>query len=257
MKTNKEIANSLQEAWRQGVSIPPIADQMEYKTIENAYQIQYLWMNGRKNGDNPLIGRKIGLTNPKVQKQLGVDQPDFGVLLKDFFLPENELDLVELIQGKAEAEIAIVLKEDIDSPIRTLAKALDKIAYAMPCMEIVDSRIKDWKISIYDTIADNASAGFYVIGKEKVAPENVNWESAKMQMWSDGNLVSEGEASQCMGNPLKSFQWLANKMIELRTHLHKGEIILTGALGPMHDLKKNQYLKAEIESVGTVDLNII
>ncbi len=256
-KTNSNLAQALYQSGLKLAPIPPIADQMIEKTIEKAYEIQEIAMSFFLEKDSKFIGRKIGLTSNVVQEQLGVHEPDFGTLL-DFFdvSASRALSLSQLIQGKCEAEMAVVLKENIYSPISSPEELITKIAFVSPAIEIVDSRIENWKISIYDTIADNASSAFFVLGENKVSPQLVDWENASMAMWADDTVVSEGSAQNCLGSPLNALQWLANKMIALEKPLGQGEIILTGALGKMHSLNQAENIKAEIEGLGKVELVI-
>ncbi len=256
-KTNSNIAQDLYESALNLRTITPIANLMYEKDIENAYQIQEIVMSYFLEKGAHFVGRKIGLTSTAVQQQLGVHEPDFGTLLDIFDISKNkELSISQLIQGKCEAEIAIVLKENIYSPIQSTEELIPKIQYVSPAIEIVDSRIENWDISIYDTIADNASSAFFVIGENKVPPENVDWKNASMQMQADDELVSEGTAANCLGSPLNALLWLANKMIALEKPLGAGEIILTGALGKMHNLTEPETIKAEIETLGSLTLNI-
>ncbi len=255
--TSLEIANALSESEKSGKPIAPIAEQMTVKNLTNAYEIQGLNLRKRIHEGDPLVGRKIGLTSIAVQKQLGVDQPDFGGLLQSFQIQNNHtLHYNQLIQPKAEAELAVILKEDIVTPISEIEEAITKIDFVSPAIEIVDSRIKDWKISIFDTIADNASSAYFVLGEEKHNPNSINWETISMQLMADNQMVSEGIGSNCMGNPLLALKWLANTMIETQTPLLKGEVILTGALGPMYAFGKNEYLKAQFSDLGEVSVHI-
>ncbi|MBL6962528.1 MAG: fumarylacetoacetate hydrolase family protein [Bacteroidetes bacterium] len=224
---------------------------MEEKSIEKAYEIQEIntkkWLAEGKS----LIGRKIGLTSLSVQKQIGVDQPDFGMLFSDMAYESVEIvDFSRLIQPKAETEIAIVLKKDLKMEKNSASGLLASIDYVLPAVEIVASRIANWNISIFDTIADNASSGLFVLGNDPVKASDVDWELCGMSMFRKGKIVSTGAGMACLGNPLNAAVWLADRMVRHNRPLKAGDIILTGALGPMVDVSAGDELDVEINTVG-------
>lgn len=252
-KTSQEIAEIIHQAYIDKKPIEPIAHWMQNQSIKSAYEIQEIntmrWLDEGKR----LIGSKIGLTSFAVQKQLGVDQPDFGMLFSDMAYTSGEaIPFSKIIQPKAEAELALILKKDLTHEKHTVSEILSAIDYVLPAVEIVGSRIANWKISIYDTIADNASSGLFVLGNNPICPTKVNWELCGMSMFRKGEVVSTGVGMACMGNPLNAAVWLANKMVEQRKPLQSGEIILTGALGPMVDVSPADVFEVEINSVGSV-----
>ncbi len=253
----EEIANLLHNAAVTNKPCQAISSFLAEKDLTAAYKIQTINIEKAKAEEKKEIGKKIGLTNKKVQEQLGVDQPDFGILLDSMQIkPDGVIMHSKFLQPKVEAEIAFVLKEDITTPptIESLKRAID---HALIAIEIVGSRIKDWDIKITDTIADNASSSHFVVGKKPIELDKVDLENCKMQLYINDQLVSDGSGASCLGNPLNAVQWLATKMIEIGNPLKKGEIILSGALGPMVVLQKGDVVKAHIEGLGELGFRTI
>ena len=250
------IAKKLREASESGQLISPIRDLIGNENLEAAYQIQTQNINLRVAAGARIVGRKIGLTSKVVQKQLGVDQPDFGALLDTMeVLNGDEIPWNELHQPKAEAEIAFVLKEDITNPSITVHELISAIDYALPAIEIVGSRIADWNIKITDTIADNASASHYILGHSPKSLSEFDLIACKMTMIKNGEKVSEGIGAACLGSPINSTIWLAKKLIENGNPLRAGEVILTGALGPMAGIEAGDQLAAHFEGLGSVSVS--
>jgi len=245
------IATELRDAVKHKKAISPISDRYPEITIEDAYQIQLNntrhWMDqGRRK-----VGYKIGLTSPQVQQQLGVNQPDFGILYADMSYGSGaSIDLSGLLFPKAEAEIALVLKADLSSKDLHITELMSAIDYVLPAIEIVDSRIDQWKIKITDTIADNASSGLFVLGTKPVSPHEVDFELCGMRLDKNGEVASTGVGSACMGNPLLAALWLAREMAARHMPLASGDVILTGALGPMIPIAAGDYLQASIHGLG-------
>jgi 2-keto-4-pentenoate hydratase len=200
------------------------------------------------------VGRKIGLTSAAVQAQMGVDQPDYGMLFADMEYADGAtIPAGLLIQPKVEAEIAFVLGEDLLNVDVTSAQLIGAIDYALPAIEIVDSRIVDWKIGIFDTIADNASSGLYVLGSRPVKLADFDVRLCGMVMERAGQAVSFGVGAACMGNPLISSLWLARRMAQVGRPLCKGDVILSGALGPMVAAHPGDTFRVSINGLGEVN----
>ncbi|MGE8541081.1 MAG: 2-keto-4-pentenoate hydratase [Acinetobacter sp.] len=234
--------------------IAPIRAELgEHATVNDAYVIQELNTERALKNGRRLVGRKIGLTSVAVQKQLGVDSPDFGMLFADMAYGDGEaIPACKLIQPKVEAEIALVLKADLNQAQHTYADIISATDYALAAIEVVDSRIENWKISLLDTVADNASSAAYVLSSQPVSLADVDLVNCKMQMTRAGEVVSEGIGKACLANPLNAAVWLADEMVKRGRPLQKGDLVLTGALGPMVVAHPGDEFKVKIEGFGSV-----
>lgn len=243
-------ARQLRDAY-DGETLPPLRSVLEPTDAAGAYAIQAVntafWVGqGRR-----IVGRKAGLTNPAVQRQLGVDQPDFGVLFADMRVADGGvLDPALTIQPKAEAEIAFVLARDLPNGAPTREIMLQAIASAHAAIEIVDSRIADWKITFADTVADNGSSAFFVMAENGVPPDAAGLVEAQMTMLVNGSEGSTGSGAAVLGHPLDAAAWLANTLAERGDPLRAGDILLAGAMGPMVTLASGDLVEARIEGVG-------
>lgn len=231
----------------------PVRDLIGSDDIAAAYAVQQRLTADRLANGASVVGRKIGLTSPAVQQQLGVDQPDFGVLFADMAYDEDtRVPLSRLLQPKVEAEVAFVLQDDLDSGPLDLAQVRAAVAYAVAAIEIVDSRVRNWDITFGDTVADNASSGLYVLGAQHVSLADFEPIAAQMRMTIDGNTVSEGTGAACLGDPLNALSWLARTAREFGEPLRAGQVILSGALGPMAPVTGPCTVRADITGLGTV-----
>lgn len=253
----KILAADLRRAQETHTPIGPIRDNFEQGDITSAYEIQLINNKVKEETGAKPVGNKIGLTSKKVQEQLGVDQPDFGVLFNNMKIENGgTLQWSEAMQPKVEAEIAFVLKEDLAHARPTIGVIANAIDYALVSIEIVGSRIKDWNINILDTVADNASSSHFVLGTTKKQLSELDLLNCKMEMQQNGQVVSQGQGSACLGSPLVAVQWLADKMVMMGNALKKGDVILSGALGPMATLHPGDKITATIEGLGEVSLNV-
>ena len=252
----EHYAELLRKAFENRTAIDPLRTEIGMEDLNFAYAIQNINTQLRLDEGVRLVGKKIGLTSKAVQAQLGVDQPDFGMLFNDKeVLNGDRISMKELMQPKVEAEIAFVLGEDLDGDGLTIIDLLASIDYALPAIEIVGSRIKDWNIKITDTIADNASASHYVLGHTPRTLDEFDMIECSMKTIKNNQLVSEGKGAACLGSPLNAVLWLANKMIEMGNPLQAGELIFSGALGPMANVEANDHVKIEIEGLGHVSVS--
>ncbi|MEV7389168.1 fumarylacetoacetate hydrolase family protein [Streptomyces sp. NPDC091215] len=248
-----KAADALVEAVGTGTPCPPVRTLFDDGDIESAYAVQQLNVRRGVAADRRLVGRKIGLTSPAVQRQLGVDQPDFGALFADMAVPEGgTVPAGRLLQPRVEAEVALVLGSDLPHRDCTVVDVLRAVDFALPALEIVDSRVLDWDISIVDTVADNASSGCYVLGSTPVPLTGLNLRSVRMTMIRDGEAVSEGTGADCLGSPLNAAVWLASTLAGLGDPLRAGDLVLTGALGPMVPADPGDVFEARISNLGTV-----
>ncbi|MCG7203675.1 2-keto-4-pentenoate hydratase [Streptomyces arenae] len=235
----------------------PVRDLLGTGDLESAYRVQRLLVDRRLGGGARVTGRKIGLTSPAVQRQLGVDQPDFGVLFDDMDLSGHEVPAGLLLQPKVEAEIAFVLGADLDSDELTVADVRAAVAHAAPALEIVDSRIAGWDITLTDTVADNASSGLYVLGDARRTLDAFEPRETTMRMAVNGAQVSEGDGAACLGDPLNALLWLARTAHAFGDPLRAGQVVLSGALGPMAVVTAGDRVHAEISGLGTVSATFI
>jgi len=249
-------AERLSVAALTGVACAPVADLLGPDDIDAAYQVQYRLTERRLAAGARIVGRKIGLTSPAVQRQIGVDRPDFGVLFDDMRYADGaEIPLLSrLLQPKAEAEMAFLLASDIDDVVQASDPAAIRaaVALAYPAIEIVDSRIANWRIGITDTVADNASSGVFVIGAQGTTLDVFEPVDVTMTMRRGGEVVSQGSGRDCLGDPLNALAWLATTLIEVGTPLRAGDLVLSGALGPMVAAEPGDVFEAVIAPLGTV-----
>lgn len=256
MKEASHYAKILRDANSNKQSIEPLRDSIGLENIDFAYKIQGINTQYKLDNGAFITGKKIGLTSPAVQKQLGVDQPDFGILFNDMeILNGQSISVEELMFPKVESEIAFVLSQDLDSDQLSLLDIISAIDYALPALEIVGSRINNWNIKITDTVADNASASHYVLGHRPRTLDEFDVVQCKMSLSKNDEEVSSGSGSDCLGSPLNAVLWLAKKMAKLGNPLLEGEVILSGALGPMTNVAAGDHIRTHIEGLGSVSIN--
>lgn len=251
--TLQHVADLLEQAARSGVPTPPVRALLPDGDLAAAYAVQKINTERAVAHGRRLSGRKIGLTSLAVQKQLGVDQPDFGMLFADMaFGDGEEVPWSRLMQPKCEAEVALVLERDLTDEQLTLPDLIHATAYALPAIEIVGSRIVNWDIRITDTIADNASSGLYVLGNQPVRLADVDLRLAGMVMERRGEPVSLGVGAACLGHPFNAALWLARTLVRVGMPLRVGDVILSGALGPMVAVNPGDVFEARIAGLGSV-----
>lgn len=253
-KAAAELAKSRQDRTTCG----RISESHGIKSMDDAYRVQEINTEIALQEGRRLVGRKIGLTSKVVQQQLGVDQPDFGMLFADMEIGDGEsIDSSRLIQPKVEGEIAFVLKRDLPTEDTTLAELISSIDYVLPALEIVDTVIENWNITLADTIADNASSGLFVLGKTPISLDQLNLELEGMLLYKNGELASTGVGAACLGNPLNSCLWLARTMSQKGRPLLCGDILLSGALGPMVSVTKGDAISMHLTRLGSVKCDFI
>jgi len=248
----KAAADRLEQAAGSGVACAALTGLLPAGDIDSAYQVQRRLTERRLAAGARIVGRKIGLTSAAVQQQVGVDRPDFGVLFDDMRYDDGaEIPIGRLIQPKAEAEVAFLLARGIEDAVDPRAVRA-AVALAFPALEIVDSRIAGWRIGITDTVADNASSGVFVIGTTGTPLDAVEPAAVTMTMRRGGAVVSHGTGHDCLGDPLNALSWLAATAIEVGAPLRAGDLVLSGALGPMVAVSAGDVFTADIAPLGTV-----
>lgn len=257
-RTIEEVADKLRSARDCRNPIPPVTESHGIQGLDMAYAVAQHNSRVRVASGARIVGKKIGLTSKAVQTQLGVDQPDFGVLFDDMeYLDGDAIPANRLIQPKIEAEIAFVMGRDLVETVPSWSEFLVSVEYALPALEIVDSAIADWKITLEDTVADNASCGLYVLGHQPVALGQLQLGELGMQCLKNGELVSVGSGAACLGHPLKAAWWLAKTLAEKGLGLKAGEVILSGALGPMAAIERGDRVEATLGALGSVRCELI
>lgn len=252
------IADALWQAQQQRPfePVPPVREAigaLDGDPIENAYRVQQINTKRQVEAGARVVGRKIGLTSRAVQVQLGVAQPDFGMLFDHMAYSDGEdIPFALTQQPKVEAEIVLVLERDLLNERHTVADILRATAYALPAIEVVGSRIENWDIRLADTVADNASSGLFVLGSRPVTLDAFDIVGCGMVMELGGDQVSVGAGAACLGNPLNAAIWLANTMVRVGAPLRAGDIIMTGALGPMVAVRPGDVFAAHIQGLGAV-----
>lgn len=251
-------AAALREAAASATPIGPVRDLVGTDDdLEVGYAVQTINIDLDIASGRRVAGRKIGLTAKAVQAQLGVDQPDFGTLFVDMEYGDGvEIEHGRLIQPRAEAEVALVLEHDLDRGEHTFADIITATAFALPSIEVVDSRIADWNIRFVDTVADNASCGVYVLGGRPVPLRDVDLRTIPMRMDINGETASSGEGAACLGHPLHAARWLADTMSRRGTPLQAGDVVMTGALGPMVGIGPGDTVVAEFGPLGSVTTHL-
>lgn len=248
-----EAANRLHQAATSGVACAPVRDLLPAGDLQAAYAAQSYNTDSALAAGRRLVGRKIGLTAVSVQKQLGVDQPDYGMLFADMARGDGEeIKLRDTMQPKVEAEIAFIVGRDLTDEQLTIADLFRAIEYAVPAIEVVGSRIANWDIKITDTIADNASSGLYVLGSRPVRLTDFDSVLCGMVTEKFGEPVSVGAGIACMGSPLNAALWLAQTMVKVGRPLRAGDTILSGALGPMVPVAPGDVFDVRVEGLGAV-----
>ncbi|PJN88843.1 2-keto-4-pentenoate hydratase [Bacillus sp. mrc49] len=243
------------EKTRIGIAAP--TSEIEDLDVEDAYQIQLETIRRKIQSGLQVSGKKIGLTSKAMQEVLGVNEPDYGHLL-DGMRVENGgcISSSRLIQPKVEAEVAFILKKDLHGPDITVDDVIEATDYVVAAIEVVDSRVMDWKIKLPDTVADNASSGLYILGDRKIQLRDIELPSVQMSLYKNGDFMNEGTGEAVLGNPATCVAWLANKLHAFNGTLNAGEVILSGALSAAIEAKPGDHFSADFgEKLGIVSIN--
>ena len=252
------LGDELFAALRARAVIEPLTNREAGITIEDAYNISLRFLERRKAEGERIVGKKIGVTSKPVQDMLGVHQPDFGFLTDRMEVADGSsvsLTRASLIQPRAEGEIAFVLRKDLKGPGVTEEQVLDATDFVVPCFEIVDSRIKDWKIKIQDTVADNASCGVFVLGKDRVKPHALDLAAVKMDIRKNGEHVASGTGAAVQGHPATAVAWLANTLGKFGIPFLAGEVILSGSLAPLLPAVPGDRFEMTLHGIGNASIS--
>ncbi|WP_353092033.1 2-oxopent-4-enoate hydratase [Methylibium sp.] len=250
--------DELYQALLNRTPVAPLTEREPEITIDDAYQIQLRMIQRRLDAGETVIGKKIGVTSKVVMDMLKVNQPDFGHLLSGMAFNEGEpIRMSTLIAPKAEAEVAFVLKRDLVGPGITAADVLRATDCVMPCFEIVDSRIKDWKIKIQDTVADNASCGVLVLGGVRKDPRRLDLALAGMVLEKNGEIVSTSTGASVQGSPVNAVAWLANTLGRLGIALKAGDVILSGSQSPLVPVVAGDSLYCSVGGLGGTSVRFV
>lgn len=248
----ERFGDELYESWRDRRTVPPLLEREPAITLVDAYRVQERFLARRVQGGETIIGKKIGVTSKAVQDFLGVYQPDFGQLTSGMLYRDGAtIDLGTLIQPKAEAELAFVLKSDLTGPGITAIDVIRATDYVSPCFEIVDSRITDWKIRIQDTVADNASCGVFALGDVRADPRDVDLTLAGMAVEKNGELIGTGVGAAVQGGPINAVVWLANTLGQLGIPFRAGEIILSGSQSALVTVADGDEMVCRVGGLGS------
>lgn len=253
----KELAAMLKQSERTCVAIPAISASNPDLTIPDAYAIQLTNIDLELSEGKKITGKKIGLTSLAMQNLLGVDQPDFGHLLDSMEVQNHQIKRDTMVAPRVEGEIAFILKEDIHGPNATVEDVLNATDYVVPALEIVDSRLANWKINIIDTVSDNASSGMYELGTQKTDPKKVDLKQVSMAFYKNGEKVNEGKGTDVLGDPAYCVAWLANVLHDYGVVLKKGEVVLSGALSAMQAGEAGDSFKAVFSELGEVEMKFV
>ncbi len=251
--------DELYDALRNRTMVEPLTDRFSDITIDDAYHISLRMVNRRVEAGARIIGKKIGLTSKAVQNMLNVHQPDFGYLTDDMlYASGSDMPISEkLIQPRAEGEIAFILKHDLSGPGITNVDVIRATEYVVPCFEIVDSRVRDWKIKIQDTVADNASCGLFVLGNDLVDPRDVDLITCGMVVEKNGKIISTGAGAAALGSPVNCVAWLANTLGKFGIGLKAGEVILSGSLVPLEPVVPGDFMRVDIGGIGSASVRFV
>lgn len=250
-----QIADSLLEAERSKQAVTPLTQQYTELNVTDAYNVQLEVLKRKLSEGRTVIGKKVGLTSVAMQKMLGVDEPDYGHLLDDMKVENGaKVKVSNLLSPKIEAEIGFVLGEDLKGPNVTFLDVLMATKYVVPTLEIIDSRIADWKIGLVDTVADNGSSAMVVVGDETAEIDGIDLRSVGMILSKNGEMVATGSGAAALGHPAHAIAWLANKLHEFGITLKAGELILPGALSAAIAVEKGDTVTAQFGSVGSVSV---
>ncbi|WP_331773205.1 2-keto-4-pentenoate hydratase (plasmid) [Embleya sp. NBC_00888] len=250
---HRATAQRLRRAYERREATDPVIDGHPHLGVDDAYAIQKQQVAGWIESGDEIVGYKVGLTSRAMQIQTGVDQPDYGHLMRSMFELEHfPISATRFIQPRIEPEIAFILARPLSGPGVTMADAVRAIDCLLPAIEIIDSRIRDWQLTIVDTIADNASSGGVVLGGHPVSPRSIDLRLAGCVLHLNGGVVATGAGGAVLGSPLNSLVWLANALGSLGVTLEAGHVILSGAMTRAQSVRPGDTVSAHLAGLGSV-----
>lgn len=249
-------ARELLEAEETTSEIRPFTERDKNLNVKDAYQIQLETVKLKEEQGKKIIGKKVGLTSKAMQEMLNVNEPDYGHLFDDMVVKTGgDVDTKTMIAPRVEAEIGFVLNEDLVGPNITFLDVMMATEYVVPTLEIIDSRIEDWKIKLVDTVADNGSSAKVVIGSNKKKLDQINLRTNGMILMKNNEMIATGSGSAALGHPAEAIAWLANKLSEFDIALKKGELILPGALSAAVAVEAGDDIMADFGKLGSVSVS--
>lgn len=255
MTTVTELAARLDAALTSRRPVAPLTETHPALTLDDAYAIQLAQVEARIACGRRIVGHKIGLTSRAMQELLGVDEPDYGHLFDDMAVV-GSVDPAAFLQPRIEPEIAFILGADLPGPGIDLESAAAAVEWVVPALEIVDSRIADWRIGLFDTIADNASSGAFVLGEGRVRLTDLDLPATVCTLFVDGDVAGTGTGAAVLGTPLAALSWLGNTLGERGIALRQGDIVLPGALCSMVPLRAGSTIRADFSGLGSVEISV-
>lgn len=251
----ERIVDELFKAESHQSPVAPLTERYPDLTVSDAYQIQLDLISRKLNEGQEVVGKKVGLTSKAMQQMLGVDVPDYGHLLTDMKIDdEATVKIAEFISPKVEAEIGFILEQDLVGPNVNYLDVLMATKYVVPTIEIIDSRISDWKIKLVDTVADNGSSARVVVGKKLSTIEGVDLRTQGMVLYQNEIPVATGAGTAALGHPAQAVAWLANKLHEFGMTLKAGELILPGSLSSAVPVNAGDTISAHFGQLGKVSV---
>lgn len=252
----KKLYHHLNSAYEQNKTVSPLSEIAPTLSVDQAYQVQLLHVENALKQGKIVTGKKIGLTSKAMQTQLGVNEPDYGHLFDAMYLPNGaSIQKEQVLQPKVEAEIAFKLSNDLKGPGITAFEVIQATEYIFPALEIIDSRIKNWQITLADTIADNASSGLYVLGDQPIRLTGIDLRQIAVTLYKNNEIVNTGVGIAALNHPAKCVAWLANKLVQYNLSLKAGEIILSGALSGATAAQPGDAYKGKFSELGEVSVH--
>lgn len=251
-----QFAQELLEAEKSRIGIEPLTTRDNNLTVEDAYRIQLELVEKKLADGQKIIGKKVGLTSAAMQKMLNVNEPDYGHLFDEMVVQNNAtVNVRSMISPKVEAEIGFVLEDDLVGPNITYIDVMMATKYVVPTIEIIDSRVKDWKIKLIDTVADNGSSAKVVVGEKQTMLQSVDLRTNSMVLFKNDELLATGAGAAALGHPAHAIAWLANKLHDYDIVLKKGELILPGALSAAISVMAGDTIQADFGALGSVTVH--